>query len=65
MPALWNHDCVNDKGECTHNIRVVFELSEAGFDIICMDSDVAVGECDSEIPEVGEEVGYDCAKGAI
>ncbi len=30
-----------------------------------MDSDVPVGECDSEIPKVGEEIGHDHAKCAI
>ncbi len=43
----------------------MLELSEAGLDIICMDSDVTIGEYDSEIPEVGEEVGHDHAECAI
>ncbi len=37
-------------------------MPEALFDIIC---DVTVGEGDSEIPQVGEEVGHDGSKGAI
>ncbi len=44
---------------------MVLELPEAGFDIVCMDGNIPVGECDSEIPQVGEEVSHDCAKGAI
>ncbi len=56
--ALEKHDCVNDKGECPHDIGVVLELPEAGFDIVCMDSNVMIREGDSEIPKVGEEVGH-------
>ncbi len=59
------HDCVDDKFECAHDIRVVLELPEAGFDIICMDSNVPVGECDSEIPEVSKEVSHDRSKCSI
>ncbi len=63
--ALEKHDCVNDKGECPHDIGVVLELPEAGFDIVCMDSDATVWKCKSEIPQVGEKVGHDCVECAI
>ncbi len=44
---------------------MVIELRKEGFDAVCMDGNVLIGEGDSEIPQVGEEVSYDCAKCAI
>ncbi len=43
---------------------MLLEFPEARFDIVCMDNDVPIGEGDPEIPQMGEEVGHDCAKGA-
>ncbi len=62
---MYKKDGIDNKGECSHDIGVVLELSEAQFDIVGVNDNIAVGEGDPEIPQVGEKVGHDSAKGAI
>ncbi len=62
--TLQEKDGIDNEGECSHDVGVVLELSEAQFGIVGMNDNVAVGEGDPEIPQVGEEVSHDSAKGA-
>ncbi len=43
----------------------MFKLPEAWFDIICVVGNITIGKGDPEILQVGEEVGHDCAEGAV
>ncbi len=63
--GLQEETLFNDKGEGPHDVWVLFELSESGFDIIDVHGNVLIKGGYLQVSNVYEKVGHDFLKCAI